>query len=214
MLAHLAPQRLFAETTQLAMSGPSIIASAAGVNALDEMFRAMAEASLSPAARAKASRANAVWKEGDDLAPWLREALAQRGDVASGHRFRHEALALRFEKRAPERPVGAAAAPRPGKDLHEGYEARKPKAFVTGKGARRRRGDFVGIVGKNPLGAQRAWRFAETVWCMAEAPPRRLEILLDCATHAARLDDEKIVLTEYIVDMGSRWPRSPRRARA
>ncbi|MEP7068452.1 MAG: biotin-independent malonate decarboxylase subunit gamma, partial [Usitatibacter sp.] len=50
--------------------------------------------------------------------------------------------------------------------------------------------------------AQRAWRFAEAVRRAGDAPPRRVEVFLDCAAHAARLDDEKIVLTEYIVDMG------------
>jgi carboxyltransferase family protein len=203
MLAHLAPQRVFSETTQLAMSGPSIIASAAGVSVLDDMYRAMAEASLSPAARTKASTANTIWKQGDDLTPWLREALAQRGDVASGHRFRHEALAMRFEKRAPERPWEQIRRRDLEKIYAEGYEARESEGFVTGKGKRDgAEEDLIGIVGKSPLGTARAWRFAETVWRLAESPPPRLEVLLDCATHAARLDDEKIVLTEYIVDMG------------
>src|SRR4030095_6219653 len=47
-----------------------------------------------------------------------------------------------------------------------------------------------------------AWRLANAVWRMAPAPPRHLEVFLDCASHAARLDEEKIILTEFIVDMG------------
>src|SRR5205085_10022969 len=39
------------------------------------------------------------------------------------------------------------------------------------------------------------------VWKLAAAPPARLEVFLDCATHAARLDDERVVLSEFIVDM-------------
>jgi hypothetical protein len=202
MLAHLAPQRLFSTATQMAMSGPSIMASAAGVSVLDEMFRAMADASLSPAARAKASKANSVWRDGEDLTPWLREALAQRGDSITGNRFRHEALAMRFEKRVPERAFEALRRRDLEKLYTEGYEAIESEGFVTGKG--RRDGaeeEIIGIVGKTPLGSARAWRFAETVWRMTLEPPKRLEVLLDCATHAARIDDEKVVLTEYIVDM-------------
>ena len=203
MLAHLAPQRLFSEATQMAMSGPSIIASASGVNVLDEVFRAMAEASLSPAARAKSSGANAVWKEGSDPTPWLREALAQRGDAASALRFRHEALAARFERRGADAPLESLRRRDLEKIYAEGYDAREGQGFVTGKGKRDGvEEDFAGIVGKNPLGAERAWRFAETVWRATDAPPKRFEVFLDCAAHAARLDDEKIVLTEYIVDMG------------
>jgi hypothetical protein len=203
MLAHLAPQRLLSESTQMAMSGPSILASTAGVNVLDDVFRAMAEASLSPAARAKASKANTVWKAGADLKPWLREALAQRGDPASGLRFRHEALALRFDKRAPD-PAFEALRRRDLEKIYESYEARESQGFVIGKG--RRNGadeDFIGIVGKNPLGTARAWRFAETLWRHADSPPKALEVFLDCATHATRLDDERVVLTEYIVDMAA-----------
>jgi hypothetical protein len=202
MLAHLAPQRLFSDATQMAMSGPSIIASAAGVDVLDEVFRAMAEASLSPAARAKASGANSVWKPGDDMKPWLREALGQRGDAASGLRFRHEALAARFEKRAADPPFETLRRRDFEKIYDEGYEARESQGFIAGKG--RRKGaeeEFIGIVGKAPLGAARAWRFAEAAWQLADARPKQVEVFLDCAAHAARLDDEKVILTEYIVDM-------------
>jgi hypothetical protein len=203
MLAHLAPQRLFSETTQMAMSGPTIIASAAGVNVLDEVFRAMAEASLSPAARAKASGANSVWKPGTDMKAWLREALAQRGDAASALRFRHEGLAARFDKRVAEPALEALRRRDLEKIYADGYEARESQGFVVGKGKREGAEEyFAGIVGKNPLGAERAWRFAETVWRATDKPPRRFEVFLDCAAHAARLDDEKVVLTEYIVDMG------------
>jgi hypothetical protein len=203
MLAHLAPQRLFGESTQLAMSGPSIIASASGANALDEMFRAMADAAISPAARAKATAANAVWKQGIDLGPWLGEALAKRADPSSALRYRHEALAMRLDKGAPE-PAWESIRRRDLEKIYsEGCEARESHGFIVGNGKRNGAEEaFAGIVGKSPLGAARAWRFAETVWQHAASPPRRLEVFLDCATHAARLDDEKVVLTEFIVDMG------------
>jgi hypothetical protein len=203
MLAHLAPQRLFAESTRMAMSGPSIIASAAGVNVLDEVFRAMADASLSAAARAKASGANGLWKEGSDLKPWLREALAKRGDAATGLRLRHEGLAARFEKRASDPPLEALRRRDLEKIYPEGYDVGEGQGFVAGKGKRNGAEEHVlGIVGKTPLGAARAWRFAEAAWRLVDAKPRHVEVFLDCAAHAARVDDEKIVLTEYIVDMG------------
>lgn len=202
MVAHLADQRLFGETTQLAMSGPSILASAAGINVFDEMFRAMAQAALSPAARAKASPANSVWSEAMDLGEWLRGALAPRGDVVASLRARHAALASRLEKRVD--PPWEGVQRRDLERLYpQGYAARESQGLIAGHG---RRGDadenFVGIVGKAPLGTVRAWHFAESVWSQLERPPARLEVFLDCATHAARLEDEKAVLTEFIVDMG------------
>jgi hypothetical protein len=198
MLAHLAPQRLFSPVTQLAMSGPSILASAAGVSALDEMFRAMAQASISPKARAEASSANAVW-DGGDPSGWLREALAPRSAPDTTLRARHEALRMRLPNGADSwEPVRR----RDLEKLYSGYEAREAEGVLTGHGIRET-GDesFAGIVGKAPLGITRAWRFADAVWKLADDPPPRLEVYLDCATHAGRLEDEKAVLTEFIVDM-------------
>ncbi|MGZ5086998.1 MAG: carboxyl transferase domain-containing protein [Usitatibacter sp.] len=202
MLAHLGDRRLFSEATQLAMSGPSIIASAAGMNALDEAFRAMAEAALSPAARAKANAANSLWVPGSDLAAWLRDALAAKANPLAALRLRHDELGARLAERAPP----AAAEPLHRRDLEriyaEGYEGEESQGFFTGRG---RHGgaeeDFIGIAGKAPLGAARAWQFADAAWKLRDAKPRHLEVFLDCAAHAARLEDERIVLTEYIVDM-------------
>ncbi len=203
MLAHLAGWRLFGATTQLAMSGPSIIASAAGVNVLDEMFRAMAEAALSAAARAKASPANAVWTPESGLGAWLRDALAPRADPVAALHLRHEGLVMRFEKKISEPEWGPLQRRDLDRIYKQEYQVRESQGFFTGQG--RREGaveEIVGLFGKAPLGAQRAWRFADAVWRHVESPPERLEVFLDCATHAASLDDEKIVLTEYIADMG------------
>lgn len=199
MLAHLATARLFGPGTQLAMSGPAILAAQAGMSAIDEMFRAMAEAAMSPAARANASAANQAWKAGDDVAGWLRAALAAPPADA---RAAHGLLARRFERPLAE----PALEPVQRRDLEriypEGYAAREIHGLLEGEG--RRDGateSFLGLVGRKPVGAERAWHFAERAWRHAAAPPARLEVLLDCATHAARLEDEKVVLSEFIVDM-------------
>ena len=200
MLAHLAPQRLFSPGTQLAMSGPSILAAAAGMSAIDEMFRAMAEAAISPASRAKASSANSVWDEKAPPSAWLRASLTPRGDVAATTRARHEALQLRIAG-APERAAESVRR-RDLEKMYQAYDVRESDGILAGSGTRDGAEEaIVGIVGKSPLGAARAWRFSESVWRHCDAPPKRLEVLLDCATHAGRLDDEKVVLTEFIVDM-------------
>jgi hypothetical protein len=201
MIAHLARARLFGPETQLAMSGPSVIAAAAGSNVLDEMFKAMAGAALSSAARAKASDANRVWEPGGDAAAWLREALAPVENPLSAFRQRHEALAARLT-RSPE-PAGDALR---RKDLErlfaKGYDAKDHDGLVTGEAAH---GDgtehLLGLVGRKPVGAERAWRFADHAWNLAAQKVARVHVLLDCESHAARLDDEKIVLSEYIAGM-------------
>ena len=200
MLAHLAPRRLFSPNTQLAMSGPAILAAQAGMSAIDEIFLAMAQAAMSPSARAAASNANTVWDAGD-LAPWLRAAWAG-GDAVEPPRERHDALARRFGKPLAD-PIMEAVRRRDLERIYpQGYEAREAHGLMDGEG--RRDGSteaFVGLVGRRPVGAERAWHFSERVWRHAAQPPARLEVFLDCATHATRLEDEKVVLSEYIVDM-------------
>ena len=204
MLAHLATRRLFAADTQLAMSGPAVIAAASGLNPLDEMFRAMAEATMSAAARGKVSAANSVAAEGLDLAAWLGHALAPRPDAVEEFRARHEELGTRLGKDRPGSQPWESVQRKDLDKVYAGYEAREADGVIAGAG---RRGDlderFVGLVGKAALNAARAWRFSETAWAMLAAPPARLQVYLDCASHAARLDDEKLILTEYVVDMAA-----------
>jgi hypothetical protein len=197
MLAHLAPRRLYSPQTQLAMSGPAVLAAAAGMDALDEMFRAMAQAALAAGARAKASEANTVLQPGLDIAWWLRGALAQPVEARAGH----AALKARIAGQPEPRPE-----PVRRKDLEriyaEGCEAREADGLIEGRGKRAGHEEaFVGLVGRKPVGAARAWRFAETVWSLSEDPPAHLEVFLDCASHAARLEDERIVLSEFIAGM-------------
>ncbi len=202
MLAHLAPRRLFSPGTRLAMSGPAILASAAGSSVLDEAFRAMAQSALSSESRARATTANAVWTPGSDPGGWLREALAPQASAVSDFRRHHEALAARFEKLAPEAPWAALRRRDLDRIYDGGYEARESEGLIEGQGVRVGAGEAIlGLVGKQPLGAARAWHFSQRAFRLLQAPPERLEVYLDCAAHAARLDDERMVLTEFIVDM-------------
>ena len=203
MLAHLASRRIFSPDTRLAMSGPSIVAAAAGVDVLDEVFHAMSDATMSAAARAKASPANAVWTPSDNLGAWLAESLRSAEDAPAALRARHESLARRLDSPSRQAPTEALHRRDLEKIYPDGHEAREDQGFLAGRGMVEGAAEaFVGLVGKSVLGAARAWRLAEAVWRHTEAPPERLAVFLDCASHAARLDDEKIVLSEFIADMG------------
>ncbi len=204
MLAHLAAKRLFGPGTQLAMSGPAILAQTAGADALDEMFRAIVEATIGAGARAKACADNVVWTPGMDLAGWLREAIAPSGGSWDTFHQRHEALLGRLGKglttRHPE--------PLRRKELERlyaaGYKVTECEGVVTGEATRDGTPvPLLGLVGTTHVGAERAWRFARAAWRLAIESPPRVEVLLDCESHAARLEDEKAVLSEYVVDMGA-----------
>lgn len=201
MVAHLARERLYAESTRLSMSGPSVIAAAAGTSALDETFKAMAEASLSAAGRAKSSAANRVLHAGDDVAAWLRGALAPSGNPLEGFRMRHEALAARVPK-IVEPPGEGVQRKELERLFPQGYELHESEGLVTGVGHREGRSEaLLGLMSRRPVGAERAWRFAQRAWKLAEQRVPYVHVLLDCESHAARLDDERLVLSEFIVGM-------------
>ncbi|HEX5128096.1 MAG TPA: carboxyl transferase domain-containing protein [Usitatibacter sp.] len=197
MLAHLAPRRLFSPQTKLAMSGPAILAAAAGMDALDEAFRAMADATLVAGARAKASPANVVWGPGMDVGAWLREAFADATDA----RTRHGALLARIAKEPV--PMPETVQRWDLERLYEGdYEAKEADGVLFGHGKRAGAEEaIIGLVGHRPVGAARAWRFAELAWKLVDKAPARVEVYLDCASHAPKLEDERIVLSEFIAGM-------------
>ncbi len=203
MLAHLGTRRLFSPGTQLAMSGPSILAQGAGANALDEVFRAIAEATIGAASRAKTCADNRVWSADTDLAQWLREALAARAPTFAPYHERHEALLARLEKGlTPRQPE-----PLRRKELErlypQGYRVEEQDGVVTGEATLEGAAvPVLGLLSRTAVGAERAWRFAQAAWRLSIQAPRRVEVLLDCESHAARLEDEKAVLTEFVVDMG------------
>jgi len=185
------------------MSGPAILASAAGADALDEMFRAIAQATIGAQAREKASDANRAWAPGMDVAGWLREALAPAAGSFDAFHERHQSLRARLEKGLTTRQPEAMRRKELEKLFPDGYLALECDGVVTGEAKREGAAvPLLGLVGTTPVGAERAWRFAQAAWRLAIQSPARLEVLLDCETHAPRLEDEKAVLTEYIVDMG------------
>lgn len=203
MLAHVAARRLFSPGTQLAMSGPSILAQAAGADALDEMFRAIAEATIGAGARAKVNGANAVWSPAMDVAAWLKESLAPAAGSYGAFHERHQALRARLEKGLTTRSPEPVRRKELEKLFPQGYKAIECDGVVTGEATRDGAAvPLLGLVGTSHVGAERAWRFAQEAWRLGIASPPRLEVLLDCESHAARLEDEKTILTEFIVDMG------------
>ena len=191
MLAALATVRVFSATTQLAMSGPSILAQNAGAAGDDDMFRAIAAAAIGAEARVKLGAGNTLsW---NNVAPQLPQHSHER----------HQQLATRL-------PKGAAQAMRnelvQRKDLTalypQGYQLVEQGGILSGE-ARDAAGTIklLGIVDKKALGAERAWALADHIWRLAIEKPQRLHFLVDCETHAASLDDERVMLSSYLADV-------------
>ncbi|HZZ93863.1 MAG TPA: biotin-independent malonate decarboxylase subunit gamma [Usitatibacter sp.] len=217
MLAHLAGARLFGPGTRLAMSGPAILAASAGMGATDAAFRAMADATISAPARQRASARNTVAAGADfDLAAWLRAALApaSRSTLAAWLE-RHRDLGQRLPADARTTPA-ARGMDRTLLDglFPGGWNIEEADGVLAGEaGTGPSREAVLGLVRRVPVGAATAWRFAEAAWGLGRNAPPRVRVLLDCATHAGRLEDERIVLSEFIVDMASALAALARQSR-
>ena len=192
MLAALADLRVFSSSTHLAMSGPTILAAAAGASALDDAFRATAEAGIGAAARATLSRFN-VLKWDSNAAPteknWYRQhqMLGAHPTVTS---------ALTAAKGEPVRRKDLTALYPLG---YQGFE----KASVFFGNAQDADGEIhlLGIIDKPLLGVVRTWALADRVWNLVEKAPARLHVLVDCEAHSAQLDDERAMLSCYLADL-------------
>ncbi len=188
MLAALAGSRFYSDNTQLAMSGPSILAQAAGGSALDEMFRAIAQAAIGCDSRVKAGLGNLKFAQA--------LPLPVAADVLQRHRDLKEAI------KVPK----TMSEPMQRKDLTllypGGYELQETDGVVHGEAQYNdEKIAVLGLVNRKPLGAATAWLLAERAWQMAANRPARLHVVLDCDAHSAQLDDERVMLSAYIVDI-------------
>lgn len=200
MLAHLGRVRIFAPQTQLAMSGPSILAQAAGSNPLDEMFKAIAQASISAEARSKASAANIA---ANSLDAHLGRAMQAPAVAAAA---RHADLGARLGKlrdalKPPHEPLQR-------KDLTKlfggEYELRERDGVVIGEATLDgERHHVLGFIGGKPMGAAGAWALADAAWLRLQSADRAVPVLLllDADSHSARIDDERIILSEYLFNL-------------
>ena len=197
MLAALASTRVFSTNTQLAMSGPSILAQNAGATADDDMFRAIAAAAIGAAARAKLGDGNVLSWEG--AAP-----------VAALHSHeRHQQLGARLAAVLPAvSPPATRNEALLRKDLTalypQGYQMIEQGGILSGEASDASgKITVLGVVDKKPLGAARAWALADQLWRLAIEKPQRLHFLVDCEAHAASLDDERVMLSSYLADVAT-----------
>ncbi|MEP7156008.1 MAG: carboxyl transferase domain-containing protein [Betaproteobacteria bacterium] len=193
MLAALAGTRYYAKNTRFAMSGPAILAQSAGVSVLDEMFQAMSLSSIGADARIKLSAENLPASFG---APLPAGTLPQQ---------RHAEL----QGRLAQISKGVVATPPEKvqrKDLEKlypsGYDLVEKDGLVSGEAVYEGAPvSVVGLVGGRLLGAVRACDAADMLWKKLASPPKVLHLLVDCASHATALDDERVMLSAYLADL-------------
>lgn len=197
MIASLAGTRNFASNTRFAMSGPAILAQAAGSSALDEAFLAMSHAAIGAEARVKLGDGNQAVS-----ADALREPFGYFMSVPA----RHAALGARIEKARKKATERGTKFERNdvAKLFPDGYLLHEANGVVIGEAKTKgERVAVLGIVDGRALGVVRAWLLAEAIWNLVAKPPKTLHVLVDCDSHATSLDDERAMLSAYLANVAS-----------
>lgn len=191
MLAALCGVRYFNQHTRLAMSGPSILAAAAGASAIDDTFRAVAEVSIGTGGRIKIDNTN---QEFTGSVSFLAAQRTEARHQQLGERLAAAKLYKKGQSGKVERKDFAALYP-------AGYDIKEVDGVLQGSA-----GDIavIGSIDRQPMSASRAHGLAALVWKMAAAGAEKsahLHVLVDCEAHSASLDDEKVMLSAYLVDL-------------
>ena len=199
MLAALCGRRYFNANTRLAMSGPSILAAAAGASALDEAFRAIAEVSIGTDGRTKL--------EGNVVFTGTLGFAAPVSAVDT-----HLPLEARLVKAKLFAKGATDVVQR--KDLGllyaNGYQLAEQDGMLFGTGTgtdANATAVVLGSIDRRPMSAARASQLVGRLLAMLQGePPARLQMLFDCDAHSAALDDEKVMLSSYLVNLAqSLW---------
>ena len=197
MLAALCGRRYFNANTRFAMSGPSILAAAAGASAIDDAFRAIAEVSIGTGGRTKL--------DGNVGFTGAVEFAAPSSAVSA-----HRSLEARLVEAKLFAKGMSDSVQR--KDLGllyvNGYQLSEHDGLLRGTGSDASGSAVVlGSVDRRQMSAARASQLTGRLQAMLTGErPARLQMLFDCDAHSGALEDEKVMLSSYLANLAqSLW---------
>jgi acetyl-CoA carboxylase beta subunit len=204
MLACLCHGRSFLAQTRLSTSGPAIIQAADAAAAPDRasvntVIGSAARLALHPHDALREDRLAAVR---DTVAAWLASdppALDLEADHASLQHRLQQAGAFRLPAANPDPTLHA----RLSALLPRGYApALQGHLFCALPPGSSRRAVFLGALGGEPIGAADCWRLAD--WVLQAGRTHAgspVVLVLDARGHAARMLDERLLLSDYLVHL-------------
>jgi hypothetical protein len=193
MLAALCGVRYFQPRSRLAMSGPSILAAAAGASAIDESFRAIADVTIGTDGRIKLD-ANSQRFTGAIALPTMPTPLEVHTQllVRLASVMKQSGVVERIER----------------KDLTllypQGYQLEETRGIVRGTAESGQEGGpthLLGSIDKRVMTAARIYEMTSDLnVLLASGRPAQLDLLFDCEAHSAALEDERVMLSSYLAN--------------
>jgi len=198
MLAALCGTRYFNSHSKLAMSGPGILATAAGASVLDDSFRAIAEANIGQSGRIKLSRRHLPFEQVVSFVAPFAEANNDNN---------HSALQARLDASKPK--INSEIQTIIRNDLNalypSGYTVTEANGVLSGNavGEGAVRIAIIGSVDRQLMTVSRANAMCVLIQKIVVQPtlPAALHVLIDCESHSSMLEDEKLMLSEYLTTL-------------
>jgi hypothetical protein len=204
LLAGLCERRIYLQQTRMATSGPALIESASGKDRLDAADRSAVQALLGAQARASLHPEDTV---ADDAAAAMREAAvraveSERPTLELGDehaRLRARLAGAGMLQHASAQGTDSAALARV---LPAGYVPTiAGSAFLAQPPERSGKAVFLGSVGA-PVSAATCWHLADWLLAIGDTQPGSPVVLvLDAEAHAATVEDERVLLADYLVHL-------------
>ena len=208
MLAATCSQRVYSESSRLAMSGPAVIQALGGSSELDATDAAAVIELMGGAARARLLPSDRVCDDSfDAYRRATRDWMADRTSRAP--------LDLRDQHtRLGKRLLEHGMAPSPPRSVHgelpmvlreiipEGVELHKMDGVLFGRTGRASPNAFFGFIDGTPVGALAAWTLAGECLALAgERPGEAVTVFLDSPGQAPTRQDERVLLSEYVAHL-------------
>ena len=208
MLAATCAQRVYSESSRLAMSGPAVIQALGGIAELDATDAGAVTALMGGVARSQLLPADRLCEDSLDAyrtaaRDWIAGCATA---VPPDLREQHTRLGMRLlaQGMAPSPPRSASGnLPAMLQEIiPEGVELHRMDGVLFGRNSKTSSNAFFGFIDGNPVGALAAWTLAGECLAMAgERPGEAVTVFLDSPGQAPTVRDERVMLSEYIAHL-------------
>ncbi len=208
MLAATCAQRVYSDSSRLAMSGPAVIQALGGAAELDATNAAAVIALMGGAARAHLVPTDRLCEDSFDAYrrathDWIADCA---NHVPPNLREQHTRLGTRLLAQgmmpSPPRSASGDLPAMLQEIIPEGVEMHRMDGVLFGRNGKTSPNAFFGFIDGTPVGALAAWTLAGECLAMAgERPGEAVTVFLDSPGQAPTYRDERVMLSEYVAHL-------------
>ena len=208
MLAATCSQRVYSESSRLAMSGPAVIQALGGAAELDATDAAAVLRLMGGASRVALVAADLLCEDSHDgyrraARQWIHAGATESPpDLRGQHTRLGTRLLAHSMLPSPSRSASGELPAMLQEILPEGVELHKMDGVLFGRSGKTSPNAFFGFIDGAPVGALAAWTLAGECLALAdERPGEAVTVFLDSPGQAPTCLDERVMLSEYVAHL-------------